>query len=87
MPRVTFANPPNVYYKLGYSQAVVVAEARKTLYVSGQVALDREGKLIGSGDLEVQAEKVFENLSEILKWAGASLDDLVKISVYTTKLD
>lgn len=87
MSRISFANPPNVYHIPGYSQVVVVEEARKALYVSGQVALDRDGKLVGKGDMEAQTRQAFENLSEILKWAGASLDNLVRINIYTTKPD
>ena len=54
----------------GFSHIVEVRGDR-SLYLSGQVPLDQEGKLIGPGDFGVQAEQVFANLQARLKEAGA----------------
>ena len=51
-----------------------------TIYVSGQVALDAEGRIVGEGDFAVQAELVFQSLERVLKEAGASLGDVVKVT-------
>lgn len=65
----------------GYSH---VAKAGKTLYISGQVAKDRDGKLIGRGDFETQARQVFTNLKNIIEEAGGSLQHIVKMTTYLT---
>ncbi len=73
--------PETVHRPTGYSHAV---RAGDTIYVSGQVALDRNGHLIGKGDVELQAVQVFENLKSVLEAAGASMDDVVKVTTYAT---
>ena len=62
-----------------YSQAI---HRHHTLYCSGQVALDPQtGKLV-DGDVSVQAERVLQNLTAVLSAADASLDDVVKTTIY-----
>jgi enamine deaminase RidA (YjgF/YER057c/UK114 family) len=61
---------------------VVVATPGKIVFVAGQVALDKEGKLIGKDDLKAQATQVFENLKTALAAAGATFNDVVKINWY-----
>jgi enamine deaminase RidA (YjgF/YER057c/UK114 family) len=65
----------------GYSQVVEVRGGR-TLYISGQVALDASGNLVGSGDLAAQVKQVFANLKAHLDEAGASFNDVVKLNFY-----
>jgi enamine deaminase RidA (YjgF/YER057c/UK114 family) len=69
----------------GYSP-VVVAEGRLAV-ISGQVALDAEGRVVGEGDVTAQAEQVFENLDRCLKAAGASFADVVKLGLYVTRVE
>jgi 2-iminobutanoate/2-iminopropanoate deaminase len=54
----------------------------KLIYVSGQVALDESGTLVGKGDVARQAEQVFENIRRILTDCGAGVADIVKINWY-----
>lgn len=54
------------------------------IYLSGQVALDKEGNVVGKGDLVAQTRKCFENIRDVLRLAGASLSDLVKLTTYFT---
>ena len=58
----------------GYSQ-VVEARGGRTLYVAGQIAVDKEGKLVGPGDFRAQVKQVFENLKARLEEGGASKED------------
>jgi reactive intermediate/imine deaminase len=74
-------NPPTVAATRGYSQAMVVSGG-KTVYLSGQVSLDRTGKLVGEGNLKAQAQQVFENLKAVLEAAGATFADVVKLTIY-----
>ena len=54
------------------------------IYLSGQVALDRDGNVVGKDDLVAQTRKCFENIRDVLQLAGASLSDLVKLTTYFT---
>lgn len=53
------------------------------LYLSGQVALDASGSLVGT-DIESQTRQVFANISRVLQENGAELDDVVSANVYLT---
>lgn len=66
-----------------YSQAVQHAG---TLYVSGQIPLDPITQEVVDGDVRSQIEQVFQNLFAIAEAAGASLDDVVKLTVYLVDL-
>ena len=67
-----------------YTDAVV---AGKTVYVSGQGALDDKGNLVGRGDVVAQTRKTLDNMKTALAAAGASLDDVVKVTVYLAHVD
>jgi reactive intermediate/imine deaminase len=56
------------------------------LFVSGQVALDRNGDLVGEGDMARQAEQVFDNLRTALEANGASFGDVVKVTTFVTDM-
>jgi reactive intermediate/imine deaminase len=60
------------------------ALAGGVLYVSGQLPLDANGELVGNGDMDAQARRIFKNIEEILDVAGASLADVVKLTCYCT---
>jgi reactive intermediate/imine deaminase len=66
-----------------YSQAVRVGN---TIWVSGQIPLDPVTKEMVEGDIEVQVRRVFDNLQAIVTAAGASLDDVVKATVFLIDL-
>ena len=67
----------------GYSHA---AKVGGLVYVAGQIAQDVEGNLVGRGDIEAQAVQIFENLKAVLASAGSSLDQIVKLTTYTTNV-
>jgi enamine deaminase RidA (YjgF/YER057c/UK114 family) len=64
-----------------WSQATV---AGGLVHVSGQVAWDRDGQVVGRGSVEEQAEFVFDNVERALTAAGSGLDRLARICVYLT---
>ena len=87
--RATRSNPDTVAAPMGtYSQAVRVETGDAVwIHVSGQIAIDREGNLVGPGDVRAQTRQVFENLKAILEANGATFTDAVKIGTYLTTLD
>ena len=76
-----FLNPAGLSSPVGYTH-IVTATSGKQLFISGQVALDAEGRLVGRGDLSAQTRQVCENLKTALAAAGGSLADIVKITTY-----
>lgn len=72
----TMAAPPG-----GYSYVVEVTRGR-LVYISGQVALDQSGTLIGIGDFRAQAQQVLENLNAALEGVGGSFDNVIKLNNY-----
>jgi enamine deaminase RidA (YjgF/YER057c/UK114 family) len=84
-PQTRFLNPDGLNKPAGYTH-VVVAEPRKLVYVSGQVAWDANGEIVGKGDLRVQVTKALENLKIALAAAGATMEDLIKVNYYVVNL-
>jgi enamine deaminase RidA (YjgF/YER057c/UK114 family) len=74
-------NPPGLSTPRGYTHVVSVTGGR-TLYISGQVAFNAQGEVVGKGDLRAQARQVYENLRLALAGAGASFKDVVKLNTY-----
>jgi reactive intermediate/imine deaminase len=75
---------PNAPAAIGiYSQAVRVGN---TIWVSGQIPLDPATQDLVKGDIEAQIRRVFENLKAVVLAAGASLDNVVKATVFLIDL-
>ena len=87
--RATRSNPETVAAPMGtYSHAVRVETSDAVwIHVSGQIANDPQGGLVGPGDLRAQTRQVFENLKAILEANGATFADVVKIGTYLTTLE
>lgn len=65
----------------GYSQAVE-ARGGRIVYIAGQVAMDRAGKVVGEGDIRAQAQQTFENLEAALEASHAKFENVVKLNYY-----
>lgn len=78
----TFAKPMGAYSH-GY---VVDLGQSEMIFTTGQIALDNEGNVVHPENVEKQAEFVFESLQNILKESGATLDDVVKATIYVTDI-
>lgn len=80
---VKLYNPATVAAPRGYSHAALIDLGTcKMLILSGQVAFDDKGSLVGAGDYEKQTEQIFTNIKHIVESAGGTMDNLVKIGVY-----
>ena len=91
LPVLAFAqvkrtNPPALSTPTGYTHIVEVTGPAKTVYISGQIAYDKDGKVVGAGDMKAQAEQVFRNLQAALAAAGATFADVVKMNSYITDM-
>lgn len=85
-PQVKRTNPPELTKPTGYTHIVEVSGAARTIYISGQIAYDKDGKVVGAGDMNAQAEQVFKNLQTALTAAGAKFSDVVKMNSYITDM-
>ncbi|WP_190079563.1 RidA family protein [Streptomyces longisporoflavus] len=83
----TTVNPVTWSKELGFNQGEVVSGHTRTLYISGQTAMDGDGKPQHDGDMGAQLALSVDNLEAVLGEAGMSLADLVRLNVYTTDVD
>ena len=61
--------------------------AGNMVFVSGQVARNAQGELVGKGDVKAQTRQVLENVKSVLETAGATMDDVVKVTVFVTNVE
>ena len=54
------------------------------VFVSGQVSRDAQGEIVGVGDIRAQTRQVLENMKSVLAQGGATMDDVVKVTVFVT---
>jgi enamine deaminase RidA (YjgF/YER057c/UK114 family) len=81
-------NPSDIYqpYKNFYTQ-VIRATGTTQVHVAGIIALNKQGELIGEGDLQAQVRAITENTGHALAAAGAKPADVVRITIYTLDVD
>jgi 2-iminobutanoate/2-iminopropanoate deaminase len=73
---------PNTMPKsVGFSQLAIVTGGT-LVFISGQVALDKSGNVVGKDDFKAQIQQVFENLKVAVEAAGGSFNDVVKLNSY-----
>src|SRR5262245_28171188 len=85
-PHIKRTNPPTLSRPTGYTHVVEVSGPVKTIYISGQIAVDKDGTVVGANDMRAQAEQVFKNVEAALAAAGAKLTDVVKMNTFATDL-
>ncbi len=74
-------NPEKAPQPTGYSH-VVIAQGSRTVYIAGQTAASPGGEVVGVGDLAAQTRQVFKNVSICLAAAGATFDDVTRLTTY-----
>lgn len=80
---VKFHNPASVSMIKGYSHSVEIDLGNcKMVIISGQIALDNKGNLIGKDNLAEQTEQVFTNIKNIIAESGGTMNDVIKIGIY-----
>ena len=81
-----FVNPSGMK-PLGMYSQVTVATGGSIAFISGQVATDAQGKIIGAGNVQAQAVQVFENLKLALGGIDATFEDVIKFTIYIVDLN
>ena len=83
MPART-VRPASLHSTNGYSHAIV--KRGTPVFISGQVALNAAGEVVGKGDIAAQVDQVFNNLKGVVIAAGGSMEDIVKTTVFVTDI-
>lgn len=81
----TYPTSPDLSTPRGYSH--VVTATGTMVFVSGQIALDKDGKIVGAGDIRAQATQALQNVKSALAAAGATFADVVKQNTYVVNLN
>jgi enamine deaminase RidA (YjgF/YER057c/UK114 family) len=82
---IEFIQPESLFNSPAFSHVAVISGNCKTVYIGGQNAIVRDGKIVGKGNLEQQAQQVLSNLETALKSAGAGFANVVKWNIYFVK--
>ena len=77
--RINRLNPSQIHAPVGYSHVV---ETGRVAFISGQVAYNQAGELVGAGDAGAQTRQVFENLKVALSELGTDFGSVVKLNYY-----
>ena len=86
MPHLERMHIPELFPPPGYAH-VAVATAPRLVLTAGAVPLDREGTIVGAGDVRVQARQTLENLMAQLAAGGANGEDVLKTTVFVASAD
>jgi enamine deaminase RidA (YjgF/YER057c/UK114 family) len=84
--KTRFLNPDSLTKPAAYSQVVEVTTPGRMIFVSGQIGVGRDGKLV-AGDFRAQAMQAFENLQAALAAVGARFEHVVKLNNYLVELE
>lgn len=76
-------NPPGMSAHPSLSHAIVV-QSKRTIYVAGQLPQNQDGSIFAPFDIDAQIEKVWAQIDLILETAGATRDDIARVTAYTT---
>lgn len=83
----TAVNPVTWSLEMGFNQAEMVSGQTRTLYISGQTSMSADGRPEHDGDIAAQLGLATDNLEAVLRQAGMSLANLIRLNVYTTDVD
>jgi enamine deaminase RidA (YjgF/YER057c/UK114 family) len=79
-------NPGTWQDQLDFSQAIELEGVRRTVLVSGQLSVDKDGNTLHAGDMVAQFHAALDNLEIVLGHAGLNLSDLVQLNYFTTDI-
>jgi enamine deaminase RidA (YjgF/YER057c/UK114 family) len=82
MPDIKILNPDTLGKPLGQYSQITRVKASEFLFIAGQVATDKSGKVIGADDFDAQCGQVFANIEAALTSQGASFANVVEFTTY-----
>jgi len=82
---VKYINPDGLHRNPAFSQVVAVPANSSTIYIGGQNSINSSGKIIGKGDIGLQAKQIFKNLEIALTAVGAKIENVIKWNIYVVQ--
>ncbi len=82
----TIINPPTLSRPVGFNHGIVVMGGR-LLFLAGQTASDKEGRIVAPGDIVTQYTQVLQNLQTVIEAAGGTMQDIVKMTIFVSDRD
>jgi enamine deaminase RidA (YjgF/YER057c/UK114 family) len=79
-------NPPAVWQPFGAFSMIAVEGDGRIVHLKGQVALDRDGRIVGRGDMRAQTRRVLENIRDVLAAMGGRMEDVLSLTQYVTDI-
>jgi 2-iminobutanoate/2-iminopropanoate deaminase len=83
---VDAVNPPGIWAPFGAFSMAVIQGDGQVVHLKGQVALDRDGAVVGAGDMRIQTRQVLENIRGVLASLGGVMGDVVSLTHYVTDI-
>ncbi|MCD6065611.1 MAG: endoribonuclease [Bacteroidetes bacterium] len=80
--KIELLSPEGLHKNPAYSQVAVIEGNYRTIYIGGQNAVDKDGNIVGKGDIEAQARQVLQNLETAVQAGGGSFENIIKWNVY-----
>ena len=74
-----FINPSTIHQPTGYTHVV---KSGNIVFIAGQVGVDKDGQVVGEGDIEAQTRQTLANLEAAVKAAGGKKEDILSITTY-----
>ncbi len=82
----TIINPPSLARPSGFNHGIAATSGR-LLFLAGQTASDKEGRIVAPGDIVAQYTQVLRNLQTVVETAGGTMQDIVKITIFVIDRD
>jgi enamine deaminase RidA (YjgF/YER057c/UK114 family) len=83
--QVHHINPDGLHKNAAFTHMVTVSGPVETVYVGAQLAVDKDGNIVGKGDVAAQTEQILKNIEECLDAAGAKPEQLIHWSIYVAE--
>jgi enamine deaminase RidA (YjgF/YER057c/UK114 family) len=83
----TSFNPPNVWKPFGAFSMMKIQGQGRIVHLKGQVALDRDGQVVGKDDMRAQVRQTLENVRAVLASVGGTMADIVSLTQYATDIE
>jgi enamine deaminase RidA (YjgF/YER057c/UK114 family) len=80
-------DPPTVWKPFGAFCMAKINEDGQLVHLKGQVSLDREGQVVGKGDMRAQVRQTLENIKAVLAAIGGEMADIVSLTQYATDIE
>ncbi|CAB3755435.1 endoribonuclease L-PSP [Burkholderia sp. MSh2] len=80
-------NPPEVWAPFGAFSMAVIQGDGQIVHLKGQVALDRDGQVVGLGDMRAQVRQALDNIRDVLAALGGQMQDVISLVHHATDID